>query len=82
MGKRGRKPQLDRPVDVMVSIPSTVAAKLELLLYDPLTGRPQYGGRSRLIQQLIREWIERQALTPKNEPDRIIPPPLTPDSTS
>jgi metal-responsive CopG/Arc/MetJ family transcriptional regulator len=67
MATRGRKPHADPPVDVMVSLPTTLNAKLELLLYDPLTGKPRYGGRSALIQQLIREWVEKQQIATQEE---------------
>jgi len=60
MAIRGRKSHLDAPVAVFVSLPASLNAKLELLLFDPTTNKPKYGGRSALIQQLLREWIERQ----------------------
>lgn len=57
---RGRKSHLDTPVNLVVSIPTSLAAKVELLLFDPTTNKPKYGGRSALIQQLLREWVEKQ----------------------
>lgn len=60
---RGRPRHHDRPTNIMVSIPETLNAKVELLLYDPTTGKPRYGGRSALIQQLLRDWVEAQQLT-------------------
>lgn len=61
---RGRKPLSDPPVELYVSIPSSLAAKLDLLLFDPALGKPKYGGRSGLIQSLIREWVESQISAP------------------
>lgn len=59
---RGRKPHADTPVKFMISFPGTLCAELELLLYDPVLGKPKYGGRSALIQQLVREWVDKQKL--------------------
>ena len=64
---RGRKPNADPPTEWYISLPSTLAAKVELLLYDPVTQKAQYGGRSGLIQTLLRTWVEgkiRENLTP------------------
>lgn len=57
---RGRKAHADPPVKYVISVPSTLSAKVELLLFDPVTQKPLYGGRSALITQLLREWVERQ----------------------
>lgn len=78
MGKRGRKAHIDPPVNFVLSIPQSLAAKVELLLYDPTTGKPAYGGRSALIQQLLREWVESQLLTRENKPPIINPLPNQP----
>lgn len=58
--KRGRKPHSDPPVQWFTNIPQSLAAKVELLLYDPVTQKPRYGGRSGLIQILLRRWVEEQ----------------------
>lgn len=60
MAKPGRKPYLDPPVRIVTQIPSTLAAKIELLLYDPVLQKPRYGGRAQLITHLLQEWVERQ----------------------
>jgi len=60
---RGRKLHADPPVPVFTSLPQSLAAKVELLLFDPVTNKPKYGGRSKLIEQLLREWVERQQLS-------------------
>lgn len=57
---RGRKAHIDPPVNVMISIPTSLNAKVELLLYDPVLDKPKYGGRSALMQTLLREWVEKQ----------------------
>lgn len=56
-----RKRHLDEPVQWFIHIPKSLAAKVELLLADTATGQPRYGARSALIQQLLREWLEKRA---------------------
>lgn len=57
------KPRTDRPTEWKVSIPSSVAAEIELRLTDPLTGKPKHGARARLVTQLLRSWLAQ------NRPD-------------
>lgn len=38
----------------------TVAARIEHLIRDPLTGKPRYGLRSKIIEQLLTEWLDSQ----------------------
>lgn len=40
-----------------LSMPAPTVAKLDLLFEDPLTGRPKYGARSRLIDALLRRYF-------------------------
>jgi hypothetical protein len=56
----GRKKLLDRPIDVHVTLPSSVVAQLEILLADPLTGKPKHGSRAKLITRLVKQWIAEQ----------------------
>lgn len=58
--KGGKKKQADRPEDWKISLPRSITAPVSLLLADPLTGRPKYGARSRLIERLLREWLVTQ----------------------
>lgn len=58
--KTGKKLHADRPVDWKLSIPTSVAAPVSLLLSDPLTGRPKHGARSRLVTRLLREWVQQK----------------------
>jgi len=53
----GKKAHADPPVEMRINVPQSIAAKMELLLLDPLTRRPRYGARSDLITKLLREWI-------------------------
>lgn len=66
---RGRKAHSDPPVGWFVSIPGTLAAKVELLLFDPATAKPKYGGRSGLMQMLLREWVEKQQHVEESPPE-------------
>lgn len=63
---RGRRRHSDPPVNYYISMPQTLAAKIELALFDPTTGKPKYGGRSQLFQILARRWLEEGSpdLTP------------------
>lgn len=57
---RGKKAKTDRPHEWKLSLPSSVVAPIELILADPLTGRPKHGARARLVTSLLREWLEKQ----------------------
>lgn len=50
-----RKPYLR--VDWKLSLPAHLAGRVDLLLVDPLTGKPKYGARSRLSEQLYEHWL-------------------------
>lgn len=54
----GRKRQQDRPKRFEISIPESVFNLMELHLLDPISGKPTYGSRSKLIQMLLREYFE------------------------
>lgn len=60
MSARGRKPHSDPPVQWFLSVPTTLAAKVDLLLMDPVTRKVKYSARSDLVQVLLREWVEKQ----------------------
>lgn len=72
---RGRKPLSDPPIEWYISMPSSLAAKVELLIYDPTTQKPKYGGRSGLVQMLVRKWVEEQIGTPLAGSGDLTPPP-------
>lgn len=71
MAKRGRKEHLDPPVEWIVNIPTSLSAKVELLLYDPMLQKPKYGAKSGLVQQLLREWLERQQADALSDPPAL-----------
>ena len=60
---RGRPKKHDTPVSWYVSLPQSLAAEVELILLDPLTGRPEFGKRSQLVESLLRNWVEEMRLT-------------------
>lgn len=55
---RPRSPYLR--ADYKLSLPAPLCAEVDLLLEDPLTKKPKYGARSKLIEALLREWLSRQ----------------------
>ena len=48
----------DRVARWKLSINEEIAAKVDLYMFDPITLRPRYGERSRLVEQLLTEWLE------------------------
>ena len=63
----GRPKLADPPTEISVSIPTTLLAKVDLYLFDPLRSRVAYGARSRLITQLLNGWVsDREALATAN----------------
>ena len=57
---RGRPTLTDRPVEFRISIPSSVAGPVELLLLDPVTRKVRHGAKSTLVTQLLRDWLAAQ----------------------
>jgi len=46
--------------DWKISLPSTLAGAVEYELMDPLTGKPRYSERSRLIGALLADWLSKR----------------------
>lgn len=42
-----------------LSLPAHIAAAVDMLLFNPLTNKPQYGDRSTIVAQLLQEWLDR-----------------------
>lgn len=59
----GRRAHTDPPIDWALSIPTSVAAKADILLLDPLTQKPKYGGRSKLVTTLLRDHFRKLETT-------------------
>ena len=65
----GRPKLTDRPTRWSISIPQSVAARVELILSDPARGNFRYGSRSDLCTALLREWLANQTHTePEGDP--------------
>jgi hypothetical protein len=43
-----------------VSLPATLAGAIEFHLYDPIHNKPLYGAKSKLIETLLQEWLDKQ----------------------
>lgn len=43
--------------DWKLSLPAPTAAQADLLLEDPLTQKPRYGSRSKLVNALLLRWF-------------------------
>ena len=54
-----RKPYLR--ADWKLSLPAELAARIDLMLEDPLTRKPKYAARARLVEGLLRRWIAETA---------------------
>lgn len=52
-----RVKRVDRPVRLEITLPESVSAAVELELFSDIEGRVPYGARSKLIEQLLRDWL-------------------------
>jgi hypothetical protein len=43
-----------------VHIDATIAARVEMRLFDVVRGKPKYGARHELINELLSEWLAKQ----------------------
>lgn len=57
MTKLGRKPNAVPTIDWKCYVPVNIAAQVDLLLTDPLTGKPKLGARSELVTKLLMAWL-------------------------
>lgn len=60
MAKVGRKPFSDPTVEFRLRLPQSLVAQVDLMLYDPTTGKVEYAGRGRYIEALIRRDLEER----------------------
>lgn len=54
----GRHKSPDRPVTKGISLKSSLVKMTDAALMDPLTGQPQYGLWSELVESLLDKWIK------------------------
>lgn len=45
---------------VLVSLPVTLSADVDLALFDPVRGKIKYGARSRLVAGLLTKWLAKR----------------------
>ncbi len=43
--------------ELKISLPAALVAEIDLLLEDPVTRRPRYGAKSKLVEALLRTWL-------------------------
>ena len=53
----------DPPVEWRINIPESLAAQVNLKLWDPDRHAIRYGARSRLITHLLEIWLEHERQT-------------------
>lgn len=70
----GIKRKISRPTEWRVMIPSELALRVELMLMDPVRGKPTYGARSILITQLLTDYLNSKEATCPTLPHSQLPP--------
>lgn len=50
-----------------ISMPATLAGKVEYVLLDPIHSKPIYGSRNKLIVALLERWLAEQTGTPRDQ---------------
>lgn len=58
--KRGPAPRTIPNIRWRVDVRQDLAASVELLLLDPVSGTIAYGARNQLLNTLLAEWLEKQ----------------------
>lgn len=66
-----RPPNPDLLLPWKITMPATLAGTIEFMLLDPLSSKPRYASRGRLIIALLERWVAEQRGTPENELPRI-----------
>lgn len=44
-----------------LSLPATLAGKIDFVLEDPVTRKPIYGSRNKLVAALLEQWLARES---------------------
>lgn len=71
---RGRRKDTIPSIEWKLHIEGLLAAKVELLLTDPMRKKPRWGARSNLVEKLLRQWVEEQ-IKARGEQYRPLPDP-------
>lgn len=53
-----RRANVDPRTEWKVSLDATIAARVEAIIFDHLSGKPAYGKRSALIERLLVLWLD------------------------
>lgn len=78
-----RPQNLDPSVEISIQLPLTLVAELDFILWDFIRGKPAYGERTKLAEQLFRSYISRySARGTKPMSDRPLPDPSTMDENA
>jgi len=64
MRKPGRPKNTIPSIDFKIHIPIPVAAKVDIFLLDPVTGKTRHGARSQLVTQLLINWLASKGVQP------------------
>ena len=59
---RGKKANTVPVIQWSIMVPIDIAFRVETALMDPVTGRAAYAARSKLIQSLLYEWLDKQGV--------------------
>ena len=51
--------RVDRPVEKSISLPQTLCAQVDIMLYSELEGRVPFGAWSKLMESLLAEWLAK-----------------------
>jgi len=65
-----RRHNSELTIEWKLSMPATLAGRIEHVLLDPVTNKPIYGVRNRLLTSLLERWLAEQTETP----DALLPP--------
>lgn len=79
---RGRKPSLVPTTQWSIMIPIPLAFQVESQLMDPVTQKATYAARSKLIQSLLYEWLQKQGIKPIVPTDVLCPDCKRPKATT
>lgn len=67
-----RRANVDPRIEWKVSLDATIAARVEDIVFDHLSGKPAYGKRSALIERLLTLWLDGGDMAILEERNRIL----------
>jgi hypothetical protein len=41
-----------------ITLPATLAGRIEFIFLDPIHGKPRYGARNELLTRLLSQWLD------------------------